>query len=374
MLSSITIDGYRSLNHFEMKGLGRVNLLVGLNNSGKTSVLEAISLFASGNDFFPIWLLSWRRGDVMVPPPAKGGEPGRSIQPEAMIGHMFFGHEIHVGSQFSITAANRAPERKITFSIVELSPQDLKDLPQDELPFPGRVGLKINSAEPPIENLVPLSRLYGLTSETFTPARRRHPAKGVTPSVFVSSELSNSNELLSYWNKIALRPQAQLVLRALKFIEPTLEGITAQASAQPYYGPITKGGFIVKMEGIEQPVPVGSMGDGIWRMLSLALSITQCRGGIMLVDEIDAGLHYSVMARMWQLIFNAAKEFDVQVFATTHSYDCVNSLAHICATADEQNPVAIHRVERGASRSVPYGEEEIKVIADRDIEVRGVVG
>jgi AAA15 family ATPase/GTPase len=112
------------------------------------------------------------------------------------------------------------------------------------------------------------------------------------------------------------------------------------------------------------------MGDGMWRMFVLAVAITQCKDGTLLVDEIDTGLHYSVMAQMWKLIFDAAKEFNVQVFATTHSYDCVYSLAHICAKADEGNHVTVQRIETGKTKAIPYAEYEIKVAADREIEVR----
>ncbi|HUE00657.1 MAG TPA: ATP-binding protein, partial [Bryobacteraceae bacterium] len=120
----------------------------------------------------------------------------------------------------------------------------------------------------------------------------------------------------------------------------------------------------------EQPIPIGSMGDGMWRMLAMAIAITQCRGGVLLVDEIDTGLHYTVMSQMWRLIFNAAKELDVQVFATTHSYDCVYSLAQICVDPDPTNSVTVQRIEAGKSMSVPYDQEEITVAAQREIEVR----
>jgi hypothetical protein len=73
---------------------------------------------------------------------------------------------------------------------------------------------------------------------------------------------------------------------------------------------------------------------------------------------------------MWSLIHNAAKELDVQVFATTHSYDCVYSLAQICSSVDIQKSVTVQRIEPGKRRSVPYDEDEITVAASRDIEVR----
>ncbi|MEZ5401844.1 MAG: AAA family ATPase [Bryobacteraceae bacterium] len=103
-------------------------------------------------------------------------------------------------------------------------------------------------------------------------------------------------------------------------------------------------------------------------MLALAVAIAKCRGGILLVDEIDTGLHYTVLSRMWRLISRAATEFDVQVFATTHSYDCIYSLAQICSTSD--GSVTIQRIERGKQQSVRYDEDEITSAASRDSEVR----
>ena len=111
------------------------------------------------------------------------------------------------------------------------------------------------------------------------------------------------------------------------------------------------------------------MGDGMWRMLAMAIAITQCKGGILLVDEIDTGLHYTVMAEMWTLIFGEAKRLNVQVFATSHSYDCVHSLAKICVNQnDADNRVSIQRIEVGNSKSVSYTEGEIRTAAERQTE------
>jgi len=161
-----------------------------------------------------------------------------------------------------------------------------------------------------------------------------------------------------------------MVLRALQFLDGDIERIAAQANSGPAYVTQTRGGFIIKRKGWEQPVPIGSMGDGMWRMLAMAIAISQCKGGVLLVDEIDTGLHYTVMSKMWSLIYNTARELDVQVFATTHSYDCVYSLAQICASAEADSAVTVQRVEPGRDWAVPYDQEEITMAATRDIEVR----
>jgi len=93
--------------------------------------------------------------------------------------------------------------------------------------------------------------------------------------------------------------------------------------------------------------------------------------GILLVDEIDTGLHHTVMKAMWKFLYDAAEKYDVQVFATTHSRDCYQSLAVICRDSVAKNSDAtIQRIERDREESIAYTEQEIIAAAESDIEVR----
>jgi hypothetical protein len=113
------------------------------------------------------------------------------------------------------------------------------------------------------------------------------------------------------------------------------------------------------------------MGDGIWRLLGLALALARTEGGILLVDEIDTGLHYGVMEDMWKLVNETARKHNIQVFATTHSRDCYESLAAVCRdTVSVNSEVTIQRVERGKAKSTAYSEQEIIAAAKRGMEVR----
>ena len=113
------------------------------------------------------------------------------------------------------------------------------------------------------------------------------------------------------------------------------------------------------------------MGDGIWRLLGLALALARTEGGILLVDEIDTGLHYGVMENMWKLVNETAKKHNIQVFATTHSRDCYESLAVVCRdSVSENSEVTIQRLERGKTRSIAYTEQEIIAVARHGMEVR----
>jgi hypothetical protein len=372
MFSSIRIDGYRGFEHFEMSGLGRVNLLVGTNNSGKTSVLEAIYLLASLGDPKSIWDLLWRRGERL---PATITERPRSrFSAELDIAHLFSGHELRPGSAFSIRSQNDSRNRWIEFKAREVSLREQADLfaSDKEAGIDSGLALEVHGNPRPDITMIPLTRAGGLHGELVGTSVRRVLLRAAESASahFISTGSLDSDELISMWDKIALTPREGLVLRALQFLDSDIERIAAQSAVGSVYGGQTRGGFIVKRKGSDQPVPIGSMGDGMWRMLAMAIAITQCKGGVLLVDEIDTGLHYTAMSQMWTLIYNAAEELDVQVFATTHSYDCVYSLAQICGTGNMKPSITVQRVEAHKQKSVPYDEDEIAVAADRDIEVR----
>lgn len=285
------------------------------------------------------------------------------------IAHLFNGHELQVGSKFSLSSKNQAPDKALTFTVGEL-PEKERDL-IDEGGVRSRLALFISGAGQTNRSL-PISGNGGISFESIDRIRRvrRLPIQESPRSQFISTDSLSADDLLRLWDKVALQPNEQLVLRALQFLDPEIEGIRAVGGSRQYGVP-RRGGFIIKLQHMKSPIPIGSMGDGMWRMLAMAMAISQSAHSVLLVDEIDTGLHYSVMADMWRLMSNAAREFNVQVFATTHSFDCVHSLAAICRDRNEDtSEVTIQRIEVGQKAAVSFTEAEIKVAAERELEIR----
>ena len=113
------------------------------------------------------------------------------------------------------------------------------------------------------------------------------------------------------------------------------------------------------------------MGEGITRLLFLVLNLVESEGGYLLIDEIDTGLHYSVMVKMWKLVVETARRLDIQVFATSHSLDCVQALAGLYESEpDVRNDISLHRIEKGAEVSIRYSADEILSAARRQVETR----
>jgi energy-coupling factor transporter ATP-binding protein EcfA2 len=361
MLSSVHILGYRGIRDFRLEGLGRINLLVGVNNSGKTSVLEAIHAVASPEDSLPLFRAMERRGERVFLPNDESVSRG-----EFAVAHLFHGHRLEGGAEFRIKGNEGrlfVEGRLVPFTggpgQLDLSGGFDPDSTGNRLAF------EVMTNVMPTGIHVPLSDAGGLAVDPLRLRRLRGPGVEVPRTLFLPIESFAASELVEIWGRLALTPMEDLVLRALRFLDPAIERIAAIPTRFR-----NRGGFILRRQGDDQPVPIGSMGDGIWRMLSLAIALAHCRGGTLLVDEIDTGLHYTVMSKMWRLVHDAAREFGVQVFATTHSFDCIYSLAQVCENEEDRQAVTIHRIDAAKAQSVRYDEDEIAAAAEHQIEVR----
>jgi AAA15 family ATPase/GTPase len=106
-------------------------------------------------------------------------------------------------------------------------------------------------------------------------------------------------------------------------------------------------------------------------LFAILLAIANARGGVVLIDEIDTGLHHSVIQKVFEAIGLAAREADVQVFATTHSYECIMA-AHRAFSENGSYDLRLHRLDRAGDRIrvVTYDQESLEASLDLSGEVR----
>lgn len=377
MIHSVKISGYRALRDFSMVNLGRINLLVGKNNSGKTSVLEALYLLATHGDPQAIWRVLTRRGEQNVDPPSQG----RPIYPEVDPCHLFYGHSIGVGARASLETFNGTSDRSLTFEVSEenreANPALYAQLQSQFEPGTGpRLAITATGNPKPLAPLIPLNGRGGLRQDAFqllvNMAANARGGSALGRTQYLTTDSLTVAELQGQFNALSLSPREDQVLQALQFIDKTIERIAPTGSLIfAGQGWPTRGGLKAKLKGLDEPVPIGSLGEGIWRMLALAISITSAQDGLFLVDEIDIGLHHTVMTKMWKFVAESAKAFNVQVFATTHSDDCIRRLAAVChENVQVGSDVTIQRLESGNSQTIAYNEAEIVALARGNIEVR----
>ena len=129
--------------------------------------------------------------------------------------------------------------------------------------------------------------------------------------------------------------------------------------------------IVVKLTNHTDPVPLKSLGDGTTRMFGVALALANCRDGILLIDEAENGIHYSLQSKFWNMVLRAAEAHNVQVVATTHSKDCIDGFA-VAAARCPNTSANLIRLEQhnGKMRAVEYPKEELEVTAEQNIEVR----
>jgi predicted ATPase len=377
MIHSVKIAGYRGLRELSMAGLGRINLLVGRNNSGKTSVLEALYLLATNGDPQAIWKVLSRRGEQITEAPP----PGRPFYQEVEPRHLFHGHSIGVGTRATLETFNGAPDRSLSFEVTEENREANPALyaqlqPQLEGVAGPRFAIQLLGNPKASAPLLPLNGRGGLRQDVFqllvNMAANSPGGSALGRHQYLTTDSLTVAEIQALFNSISLSPLEDQVLKALRFIEPTIEriaatgGIVFQGQGWP-----TRGGLKVKLTNLDEPVPIGSLGEGTWRMLALAISLTSAKDGVFLVDEVDIGLHHTVMQSMWKFVADCAREFNVQVFATTHSEDCIRSLAAVCREDVRYgSEVTIQRLESNNHQTVAYDEAEIIALAHDRIEIR----
>jgi energy-coupling factor transporter ATP-binding protein EcfA2 len=375
MIRKLLLSQFRGFSRFELERLGRVNLLMGGNNSGKTSILEAVELLLAHGDPRTIWTSLSRRGERVF------GENDSGANLEYDISHLFNGHEPGFGNVFSIFSENDVSTQRLLGQMMELreSP-DRQELPLEydpRYPLPPSMGLHLawGSNETEENTVIPLTDRLGVSIDFIRRRMALRSGDNRLPLAFVTTDSLSEEDVVAGLSSVVLDPDENFVLKALRIIDPSLERIAPVVdirNATSQLGrSVSRGGVVVKSSNHKGRIPIGTMGDGIWHLLSLALSLVRARGGVLLVDEIDTGLHFSVMQSMWKLICETAAELGVQIFATTHSSDCWKSLAALCASGiGYPEEVTIHRIERERAASVPFSAAEIAVAAERDIEIR----
>jgi len=372
MLCSLKLTNFRGFRDYTLDNLGRVNLIVGTNNSGKTSVLEAVHLLKANADPWALWSVFSRHREML---PNSTGEIVAAFD----IRSLFHGHDISLNATFSITS--RTTEGVLSlFANFENdgSPGQRHELRQ-QAPFDNEDSSIRSDCLQPLRVIFRWSPSDGVNwaccvtqhGRVFEKWFRESARLRWRTATAVRSILSTglpSNVAATRFDALALTSGEDLAMNAIHLIDPSIERIAVVGNSR---SPGDLGGIMLKLKGINNPIPVSAMGDGVSRLLGIALTLVQCENGILLIDDIDTGLHHSVMEKMWKLVYETAKRLNIQVFATTHSRDCYESLASVCREHDlKHSDVTIQRMERSKSQSVAYSEEEIKAAAEFQIEVR----
>jgi hypothetical protein len=324
-LESLTIRAFRGLRDVELERLGRINLLVGANNSGKTSVLEAIATFSRPLDPLEWATTAWRRevGSArgarleslkwMFPQPAGGSE----------------GSDAHV-FRTEISGTGRFPVRT------------------------SRGVLEENEGTPARS---PYWKAIGLTEDTETAPQRGLLLTLTAEGGHTQAGLFDEHEptTFQFWEDVPIargreRKQPALPTGTITPFSHRIERLQVQQLSEASFGdfkpavidlvrrvddgirdlvilaPSGSRPSLYLRHAVQGLVPLSAFGDGVRRVLMYALTLPPLRGGVLLIDELETAIHVSALGGVFGWLVEACREYDVQLFATTHSLEALDAV------------------------------------------------
>jgi len=342
-LDSLEIKNFRCFEHLVIEKLGRVNLIVGKNSVGKTALLEAIWLLASGASWPIIHKILYDRNDLVI---YNLPDSSAKYSQQDAIKSLFSGRQKHTPQPLFIFSGN--------FSLSVQLPAE-----EDFI----EVWAKHPEVEWHVERAWPaLPQQEFLEYDVIEQSKK-------TKTVFIPVKGLTWQATSTYWDDIALTNKEEAIIESLQLLDPKTTRFTFKGENMKDRVRYS----VVKTGLFPDPLSLANLGEGIQRVFSIALAMSTASNGFLLVDEIETGLHHRVQAEVWKTLFKLAHEWNLQVFATTHSWDCVKAFQE--AVAEDQNEEAmLIRLQKKKSGNgiVPilYDERSLTIATEENIEVR----
>ena len=360
-LPNLTVRGFRGIRFLSIQELGRVTLFAGKNGVGKTTVLDAVRVYAARG-----------RSAVLSSILRKSEELNRSV---TEVGDdvvapdwdaLFYGRRALIGHPIAIGPLGDS-------GILEIRPTKLSDEEADRWQSfasdylldeeGGRLGILLEGEEhnAPVFGLRSVWRTKELGDESEFPSEFR--------CEFIGPNVLGNRDISRLWDKVALTDDENRAVQALRLV---YGGSVERAAVVGDEGKSRFGRRVmVRLGERTGPVPLRSLGDGAVRLFGVALALANSQGGFLLIDEAENGIHYSLQRDFWRMVLLTAQANNVQVFATTHSWDCMAGFAQAAVEAEGVEGALVRLEKDGENtRAVTYPEEELLAAADHGIEVR----
>jgi len=216
--------------------------------------------------------------------------------------------------------------------------------------------------------------------DSLAPRYRSAPidASGTLPCSVIPTQFVSVDELADEWDKIVFTEHENVVRQALQIISPDFEALTfvRNEEGSPVSRRELRRSAKVKISDAPRPIPLNSLGDGILRVLQLVLKVFPAKDGFLLIDEFENGLHFSVQEKVWALLFELAQKLNIQIFATTHSWDCIESFAKTAIARQDIEGVlfrvgkSVRDSDKGRVIATVFDEQALYNITQTDVEVR----
>ena len=346
MLKNLRIRNYRAITELRIDELRRINLISGKNNSGKTTVLESLFLLSEGHAQITLhpFIIRGMKSD-RLPPNALS-----SIYWRQMFSSLDFGTPIEVAAEHesmgSLTVMLERVHDKVVKRPVNASEDSLMIDRRQHPTLVANYTRNNSDWKSPIR-----------VTDKEIQMEQRGP--DMFPAAFVASAISDLKADAQCLEVLKRQKRVHRVVAALSVVDDSLKSLEVMSA--------TGTPMIWADVGLPELVPLPTVGEGMVHITRLAMCMELARGGVLLVDEIENGIHHSIATNVWSFILATAQELDVQVFVTTHSYECLQA-----AQSLNSDQLAFHRLEytEAGHRCVTFQPKHLETAVRHNLEVR----
>lgn len=377
MLKSLYIRNYRNLKDFKLDTVDQVNLITGKNNTGKSTLLEAILIYASRGNLLDIAEIVQSHGEYLDPHRSNNNEESEYKALSSLFTNRIPGYKsedaISIG-EIQKTEYGDTPTSPATVALKFIKYTVEKEKGEDGIISSRRKIVSEDTIEEDYKiafNVV----LKNSTKQMFPLGNINFRRVGSAVRDFLDNvqyiKTGNIDKDINgiLFDDITLTSKEKHVIDALKIIEPSTERIAFIERDKRFSRERIA---IIKLENSKETYPLKSMGDGINRILTIILALVNSENGFLLIDEFENGLHYTAQEQLWKIIFKLSKDLNIQVFATTHSEDCISGFQRTLNNPQNNVTGRLIRLDNvdGVIQETQFSSDELKIADEQNIEVR----
>ena len=356
MIRNVTFENFRGFQQLELENLSQITLLTGRNNAGKSSILEGIFLLMDHNDVNAFGYINGFRGLVSYLTPSSMWEPSfyklntrTPMQIQMDVDGKL--HSLQYQRDDSYIPAEKSgatPNSFIQFAASGKATYTLRYNFKigEEYTEDGALSINESGSFRNLTTTLPNNQIRFLPLTQFI-------------NLTVNQDLLLANMIA----QMELSGIKERIVESLRIMEPGLSDVLTLS---------LNGHMQVYVKIRDRVLPIKLAGEGTNRLLMYLLSILTQPNVILLIDEIDSGIHYSVMKKMWKLLASAAKETGCQIIASTHSYECIDYSVDGISEAEMLDRFCLYRLDRKEDqvKAVHYPGELVKEAVAASMEVR----
>ena len=196
------------------------------------------------------------------------------------------------------------------------------------------------------------------------------PSSTMFYSPFIKYNLAFDNDLFRFYaDRVQTSKQAkQDLLKNMELLVPNIENIEVTAVPDSFTT------FLISLKNTDRPKLVNEYGDGSIKFLRYLLEILECKNDRLMIDEIDTGIHYSRMKDFWRILLKSAKENNVQIFATTHSNECMfyyKEALKETGLINDSRLISLEELPNKSVKAYTYEFESFANAIENNLELRG---